>query len=123
MSQELLAATVAPLRHAGARMMTRYSIESRLPRLPGPRASLRADDTAVLDGPGRPTCSAPSSQDWCAVAAGKACASTAGVMRRHQPGQRRTSYWSRPHSLFAAWKRSSIAQRAPATPTSSWTVA
>ncbi|MGI5217068.1 inositol monophosphatase family protein [Nocardia sp. CA-290969] len=49
MSGELLAATVAAVRHAGARMMTRYSIESRQPGLPDLLAHLRANDAAVVD--------------------------------------------------------------------------
>ncbi|SER60458.1 myo-inositol-1(or 4)-monophosphatase [Streptomyces sp. yr375] len=49
MSQELLAATVAAVRHAGARMMTRYSIDSRQPGLPELLADLQANDAAVVD--------------------------------------------------------------------------
>ncbi|MFE3542924.1 inositol monophosphatase family protein [Nocardia sp. NPDC059177] len=49
MSPELLAATVAAVRHAGARMMTRYSTESRQPGLPELLAHLRANDAAVVE--------------------------------------------------------------------------
>ncbi|MFG3720681.1 inositol monophosphatase family protein [Streptomyces massasporeus] len=49
MSQELLAVTVAAVRHAGARMLTRYSTESRHPGLPEVLAHLRANDAAVVD--------------------------------------------------------------------------
>ncbi|WP_328868760.1 inositol monophosphatase [Streptomyces sp. NBC_00287] len=49
MSQELLAATVTAVRHAGARMMTRYSTESRQPGLPELLADLQANDAAVVD--------------------------------------------------------------------------
>jgi myo-inositol-1(or 4)-monophosphatase len=49
MSQELLAATVAAVRHAGARMMARYSTESRPPALPELLAALKANDAAVVD--------------------------------------------------------------------------
>lgn len=47
MSQQLLAATVAAVRHAGARMMTRYSTETRQPGLPELLAHLQANDAAV----------------------------------------------------------------------------
>ena len=43
----------------------------------------------------------------------------ASVMWRCQPVQERTSYWSRPTSPLAASKQASIAQRIPATRTSS----
>lgn len=49
MSQELLAATVAAVHHAGARLMTRYSTESRQPGLPDLLASLEANDVAVVE--------------------------------------------------------------------------
>ncbi|MGW8062425.1 inositol monophosphatase family protein [Streptomyces ziwulingensis] len=49
MSQEPLAATVDAVRRAGARMMTRYSTESRPPGLPELLASLQANDAAVVD--------------------------------------------------------------------------
>ncbi len=49
MSQQLLATTVAAVRHAGARMMTRYSTESRPPGLPELLAHLQANDAAVAD--------------------------------------------------------------------------
>ena len=49
MSQELLATTVAAVRHAGARMMTRYSTESRPSGLPELLANLQANDAAVVD--------------------------------------------------------------------------
>ncbi|MFM9701651.1 inositol monophosphatase family protein [Streptomyces galilaeus] len=49
MTQELLSATVAAVRHAGSRMATRYSTESRQPGLPELLASLRANDAAVVD--------------------------------------------------------------------------
>ncbi|MEU9229390.1 inositol monophosphatase [Streptomyces massasporeus] len=49
MSQELLAATVAAVRHAGARMMTRYATGARPPGLPELLASLQANDAAVVD--------------------------------------------------------------------------
>ncbi|MGW0903429.1 inositol monophosphatase family protein [Streptomyces sp. NPDC002853] len=49
MSQELLAATVAAVRQAGARMMTRYSTESRQPGLAELLANLQANDAAVVD--------------------------------------------------------------------------
>jgi hypothetical protein len=39
-------------------------------------------------------------------------------MCRYQPGQRRTSSWSRPTSVLACWKPSSIARRLPAIRTS-----
>jgi hypothetical protein len=45
-------------------------------------------------------------------------ASNAKVRCRYQPGQRRTSSWSKPTSPSAVYKRSSIAQRIPATRTS-----
>ncbi|MER5554073.1 inositol monophosphatase [Streptomyces sp. NPDC002793] len=48
MSQELLAATVTAVRHAGTRMMARYPTEPRLPGLPELLASLRANDAAVV---------------------------------------------------------------------------
>ncbi|MGC5562211.1 inositol monophosphatase family protein [Streptomyces sp. FR-108] len=49
MSQELLAATVAAVRAAGARMLTRYSTESRPSGLPELLANLQANDAAVVD--------------------------------------------------------------------------
>ncbi|MGW0759700.1 inositol monophosphatase family protein [Streptomyces sp. NPDC002814] len=49
MNQNLLAATVAAVRHAGARMMTRYSTESRQSGLPELLANLQANDAAVVD--------------------------------------------------------------------------
>jgi myo-inositol-1(or 4)-monophosphatase len=50
MSQEVLAATVAAVRHAGAQlMMTRYSTESRQPGVPELLADLQANDAAVVD--------------------------------------------------------------------------
>jgi myo-inositol-1(or 4)-monophosphatase len=49
MSQELLVATVAAVRRAGARMMTRYSTESRPPELVELLASLQANDATVVD--------------------------------------------------------------------------
>ncbi|OQD56279.1 3'(2'),5'-bisphosphate nucleotidase CysQ [Streptomyces phaeoluteigriseus] len=49
MSQDLLAATVAAVRQAGALMMTRYSTESRQPGLPELLADLQANDAAVVD--------------------------------------------------------------------------
>ncbi|WP_328493835.1 3'(2'),5'-bisphosphate nucleotidase CysQ [Streptomyces sp. NBC_00414] len=48
-NQALLAATVAAVRRAGARMMTRYSTESRPPALPELLAQLQANDAAVVD--------------------------------------------------------------------------
>ncbi|MEV4050227.1 inositol monophosphatase family protein [Amycolatopsis sp. NPDC049688] len=50
MSQELLAATTAAVRDAGARMLARYSPASRQPGLPELLDSLHANDTAVAEG-------------------------------------------------------------------------
>ncbi|MFC8005057.1 inositol monophosphatase family protein [Streptomyces olivaceus] len=49
MSQKLLAAAGAAVRHAGARMMSRYSTGARQPGLPELLADLRANDAAVVD--------------------------------------------------------------------------
>ncbi|SDW79006.1 myo-inositol-1(or 4)-monophosphatase [Amycolatopsis xylanica] len=49
MNQNLLAATVAAVRHAGARMMSRYSTESRQSGLPELLTHLQANDAAVVD--------------------------------------------------------------------------
>lgn len=49
MNKELLAATVSAVRHAGSRLMTRYSTDSRLPGLPEMLVNLQANDDAVVD--------------------------------------------------------------------------
>ncbi|MFI6025976.1 inositol monophosphatase family protein [Amycolatopsis magusensis] len=48
MSQELLTATTAAVRHAGARLIERYSPEARQPGLPELLSALRDNDTAVV---------------------------------------------------------------------------
>ncbi|MET8850096.1 inositol monophosphatase [Amycolatopsis sp. NPDC004625] len=49
MTQDLLAATTAAVREAGARMLARYSPAARQPGLPELLDSLHANDTAVAD--------------------------------------------------------------------------
>jgi myo-inositol-1(or 4)-monophosphatase len=49
MSQELLAATVAAVRHAGQQLLRRYATGSRPSGLPELLASLKANDAAVVD--------------------------------------------------------------------------
>ncbi|GGQ27418.1 hypothetical protein GCM10010266_58420 [Streptomyces griseomycini] len=65
----------------------------------------------------------PFPRSCAAVTARKAWADTARVLCRYQSTQRRTPYWSRPHSFFALRKHSSVFQRHPVTRTRSVAVA